>query len=168
MAQRSCPLARGSSRAIQAVSLVELAWYFRNAHGSVPGNPPADPPVHPAAAAIRGVLDALPTYHVGALALRFTPRTWPSLVSTAFGAWAGVVVRLECAAYSSETTRPVEEREAHAAARLEADLLRARGARRLAGLERRARQYVRAALRAFVKARGDGPSVLPAARKEAP
>jgi hypothetical protein len=119
----------------------------------------------------------VPSYHRGALALRYSARTWPEAIAREFDALASVVVRLECALHPA-VGLSTAALEAASVARLEEDIRLAtrfrvrKGAagrerpqsapeKRLARLLRRALTHVDLAHRALARVRGDGPSVVP-------
>jgi hypothetical protein len=136
---------------IEKAAEEELKWFFATT-GEVreEGEPPEE---REAARTIRGCLDRLLTFHVGALALRFTPRRWSAVLDAQYGEWASLVVRMDCAANPSDEPRSVEGCEADAAVRLEAAIVRNRDGKERARLLRHSKQHVRAALRAYVRCR---------------
>jgi hypothetical protein len=145
----------------------ELEWFFACANGTVPEQREGTPAVRKAAATIQGWLGALTTFHVGAVSLRYTPRDWPKGIKDEFGDWTSLVVRLECAAYSSDGRTSTSELEEAAVRRLELLVARRGERRELDRLVRRARRHVHQAIRAYVKVRGFGVSVLPRGRRVA-
>ena len=145
----------------EETALAEVEWFFTSANGKVPGRGEAPPEVRRAAEKINGWLAASGPVRHGALSLRFTPRDWPGLIESRFGAWTSLVVRLDCAVHPSDGGVSTEDLETAAVHRLEALLATQKGARQLAVLESRAMQHVHASIRAYVKVRGLGRSVLP-------
>jgi hypothetical protein len=152
---------RERMRRAEETALAELEWFFTRAGGTVPKEGEASPAVRTAAGAIQGWLDAITTFHAGALALRYTPRDWPEPIEHEFGEWSSVVVRLECALHPSDGRTSSHALETAAAARL-VELLAAGGGEtpEVIRLVNHAFGHVRAAVRAYVKVRGFGPSVL--------
>jgi hypothetical protein len=161
MADDTNAVLRAAWRA-EAVSEAEIAWFFTAANGKVPEEGEVAPVLRDAAAVIRAWLDAIPTFHVGALALRFAPRVWSRCIRKEFGSWTSLVVRLECAKHPSEKRRSVDELEAEAVCRLERAIEQGRGRSERVRLRKHAEQHVRAAIRAYAKARGTGECVVPA------
>ena len=145
----------------EETALAEVEWFFTSANGEVPGQGEAPPEIRRAAEKINGWLAASGPVRHGALSLRFTPRDWPGLIESRFGAWTSLVVRLDCAVHPSDGGVSTEDLETAAVHRLEALLATQKGARQLAVLESRAMQHVHASIRAYVKVRGLGRSVLP-------
>jgi hypothetical protein len=150
----------------ESAAEAEVEWFLTCAKGKVPEEGEMEPVLREAAKEIRGWLDALPTFHAGALELRFTPRARSPALEDEFGAWTGLVVRLECATHPSEKRRSVDELEAAAVCRLEEAIAKGRSPRERARLIQHARRHVRAAIRAYVKVRGVGRCVLPRAVRE--
>ena len=146
----------------------EVEWYFGEAAELLSSERDAAPEQRRAALAIRRWLDGIPTFHVGALELRFRPRTWSAVLGGAFGSWTSVIVRLECASHPWDGRRTRDELELAAATRLEAALTHGNHRRELTRLMRHARDHVREAVYAYMQVRGRGPCVLPFAAKEAP
>jgi hypothetical protein len=145
----------------------ELEWFFACANGTVPDEGEATPAVRKAAATIQRWLVAITTFHKGALSLRYTPREWPKSIKDEFGVWTSLVVRLECAGHRSDGRTCTSELEEAAVRRLE-HLVARRGEKpELDRLVRHADRYVRDGIRAYVKVRGLGPSVLPRGRRVA-
>jgi hypothetical protein len=138
----------------------EVEWFYAKAAGQVSTEGQVAPELRAAALSIRRSLDRLPTFHVGALALRFTPRQWPPLLCARFGPWTGLVVRLECAMHPGDGKKKTGALEAEAIARLEASIADGRDARELCRLQSHARHYVGSAIRAYAAVRGFGPSLL--------
>jgi hypothetical protein len=134
----------------------ELAWFYGELGGSWEDR---DERVRRAAQAIGGTIHALRPPERGALALRYTRREWPALVHCYYGAWASLVVRLECALHDWDGRSATPELEERAVARLEAHL-RGPSDPVLAGLSRRAKGYFRQALRAYVALRGRFPRLM--------
>ncbi len=159
---QSKPTLHERMRRLEETALAELEWFFTRARGTVPKEGEAPAEVRQAAATIRGWLDAIPTFHVGALALRYTPRAWPEPIEHEFGGWSSVIVRLECAVQPGDGATSTETLESAAAARLAEVIARGgAGRREIVRLVVRAFKHVRAAVRAYVEVRGFGPSVLP-------
>jgi hypothetical protein len=150
----------------ESASEAEVEWFLTRAKGKVPEEGEVEPALLEAAKKIRGCLDELPTFHAGALTLRFTPRAWSPALEDEFGVWTSLVVRLECAMYPSEKRRSVDELEAAAVCRLEEAIAKGQSQRERARLVKHARRHVRAAIRAYVKVRGVGRCVLPRAVRE--
>ena len=149
-------------------ALDELEWFFDDLGGTVPKEGEAPPEVREAAASIRGWLDAIATFHVGALELRYIPTgRWPEPVEHEFGEWSSIIVRLACAAHPGDGRTSTLALETVAALRL-AQALAAGGGknREITRLVDHAFGHVRAAVRAYVKVRGFGPSVLPPGVKQ--
>jgi hypothetical protein len=132
----------------ESASEAEVEWFFKYAKGKVPEQGDVAPALRNAAVAIRGWLDEVATFHVGALALRFTPRAWSPALEEEFGPWTSLVVRLECAAHPSERRRGVEELEAAAVGRLEQVIALGRDQRERERLLKHAGNHVRSAIRA--------------------
>jgi hypothetical protein len=162
MGKKSKATLREQMLAAEAIVLAELEWFFTCAKETVPKAGEAPPAVRNAALAIQGWLGAIATFHAGALALRYAPRDWPESIQHEFGEWSSVIVRLECAAHPSDDETSTSALETAAVQRLE-EMLAKRGGRspEVVRLVRHAFQHVRAAIRAYVKVRGFGPSVLP-------
>jgi hypothetical protein len=142
----------------------ELEWFFACANGTLPDKGDAPPAVRKAAATIQHWLLAIATFHTGALSLRYTPREWPKSIKDEFGAWTSLVVRLECAAHPSDGRTCASALEQAAVRRLEHLVARRGETPELDGLVRHAHRHVEGAIRAYVKVRGLGPSVLPCGR----
>jgi hypothetical protein len=152
--------------AAEDAAVGELEWFFTCISG-VPDDGRAPPAIRDAAATIQRWLAAISTVHAGALSLRYTPRAWPRAIQGVLGDWTSLVVRLECAAHPSDGRTCRAELEEAAARRL-AHLVARRGEKReLDRLVRHAHRYVRDAIRAYVKVRGFGPSVVPGGRRVA-
>ena len=96
-------------------------------------------------------MKSLPTFHAGALALRYSPKEWPAFLSDHYEGWTSLVVRLECALHPGIGT--TDELEQASVRRLERKV-RARK-RDAYGLRTRAAKHVNLALHAYVLARGD-------------
>ncbi|MGO8998004.1 MAG: hypothetical protein ACLQVI_32180 [Polyangiaceae bacterium] len=155
----------------------EASWFFRDLEGTVPDG--GDPVTRAAAEQIHAWLRAIPAFHRGALALRYTPRSWPTCVAREFGALASVVVRLECALHpavgirtdaleqaSVERLRKAIEvcRCARAARRAtRRDPPMSRPERDLGRLRWRAGIHVDLAHRALARVRWYGPCLVPGA-----
>ena len=146
---------RALSRAAVQSARAEVEWFFTHAKSD------RSPDGIEAARKIQRWLDRLVTFHVGCLALRYTPRTWPKRIEAEFGGFASLVVRMECAAHPA-VRGTTEELEDAAAARLERMIANGGRAnqRELWELEEHACQHLRAATRAYARVRGVGPSVL--------
>lgn len=144
----------------ELASEAEVEWFFKCTKGNVPHEGDFAPELREAAMAVRDWLDAIPTFHVGALKLRFTPRAWPQVLEGEFGSWTSLVVRLDCAKHPSEVQQDVPGLEAAAVRRLETAIAEGRSPRERARLRAHAEQHVRSAIRAYMKVRGVGPSVL--------
>jgi hypothetical protein len=133
----------------------DVEWYFAEAALRRSGegrDPTADGPARWRAMHAR--LARLPTFHRGALELRFSPRTWPGALSAFFGELTGIVVRLECARAGFVPGQSALGRELAAVDRLERAIRANPPAPHLGALRRRAAGYVRAALRAYVELDG--------------
>jgi hypothetical protein len=139
----------------------EVEWFLGSIEGHVPREGEGPPEVRKAALAIRGWLQALPTFYVGALQLRFAPEEWPRTVHAAFGKWTSLVVRIECSKHPSPTLRPTDELERAAVERLEAMLVSGKHRAELARLKNHAIEHTRTALRAYATVRGFGACVVP-------
>ena len=142
----------------------EVEWFFRTMGGRVPEEGVGPPYARPAAQAIEGWLKSIPPFHRGALSLLYAPKEWPKSLTIEYGSWTSLVVRLECALHPSDGKVSNEELEQASIERLLASGLR-QGP--LGDLEFRAVKHVRCAIRAYAKARGNAPSVLPSAVREA-
>jgi hypothetical protein len=136
-----------------------MDWFFGMLGGRVPEENTELADARPAAEAIDAWLRAMPAFHRGALALRFTPRTWPRTLTGHYGKSTSLVVRLECALHPSPGDRSTEALEQAAALRLE-EVLRKRGRDRHALLER-ANTHESLAIRAYLKVRGEGHVHIP-------
>jgi hypothetical protein len=79
----------------ESASEAEVEWFLTCAKGQVPEEGEVEPVLREAAKEIRGWLDGLPTFHAGALELRFTPREWSPALEDEFGVWTspGMSVR---------------------------------------------------------------------------
>ena len=152
--------AKKARRAAVQSARAEVEWFFTHAKSDW------SPEGLEAARKIQRWLDRLVTFHVGCLALRYTPRTWPRPSEAEFDQIASLVVRMECAAHPA-VRGTTEQLEDAAAARLERMITKRGNAnqRELWELEEHAHQHLRAATRAYVMVRGVGPSVLPAAKE---
>ena len=150
---------RAPRRAAEQSARAELEWFFTYAKSD------GSPEGVEAARKIQRWLDRLVTFHVGCFALRYTPRTWPTPVEAEFGKFTGLVVRMECAAHPAVGT--TEQLEGAAVARLEKMIAEGGSANQLEvwELEQHAYEHLRTATRAYVRVRGVGPSVLPAAKQ---
>jgi hypothetical protein len=148
-------------RRIESAAEEELRWFFAATQANV--SPEGElPDQREPARVIRGRLDRLLTFHVGALALRFTPRSWSAVLDSQYGEWASLVVRMDCAVHPSDAPRSVADCESEAAARVESAVVRNEDRKERAYLLLHAKLHVRAALRAYLRARGHGDSVAPA------
>ena len=145
----------------EETALAEVEWFFTSANGKVPGRGEGPPEIRRAAEKIASWLEASRAVHYGVLSLRFTRRAWPASMESRFGGWTSLIVRLDCAVHPSDGGVSRQDLETAAVHRLEMLLATQKGARQLAVLESRAEQHVRAAVRAYVKVRGLGRSVLP-------
>jgi hypothetical protein len=152
------PPSAGNRETLLAIAREEIEWFYGTMEGRIPRG--GSMRERRAATAIDRWLDAILTFHRGALRLRYTPAEWPRELTARYGPWTSLVVRLECALYPSDGRSSTEELERAGATRLLDSLLtRERGAI-VASLPRRAKGHVRVALLAYVKARGRVPSVL--------
>jgi len=129
----------------------EVAWFVGKLRGRVPERGAASEGDRSAAQVIDACLKSLPTFHAGALALRYSPKDWPASVADHYGSWTSLVVRLDGALHPGIGT--TEELEQASVARLERKV-RARK-RDAYGLRSRAAKHVNLALHAYVLARGD-------------
>jgi hypothetical protein len=128
----------------------DVAWYFVVCSGRVPAEDASVAPgIRARALAIQGRLARLPTYHEGALSLRFSARVWPEALVNRFGELTGLVVRLESARQPFDGDASPLSRELDAVMRLTGAIGAGLDARHLGHLRRRAAGYVRAALRAY-------------------
>ena len=154
----------------------EADWFFRVMKGKVP--PDGDFAVRVAAAQVDAWLRTIPPFHRGVLSLRYTPRSWPRVMTGEFGRLASLVVRLECALHPA-VGLSTEALERASVERLSEEIRLAEVARdrdvpggrerpmtaverRVARLERRACRHTKLAIRALARTRGYGPSVVPA------
>jgi hypothetical protein len=157
----------------------ETDWFFRVMGGRVPEPGVGPAYARPAAEAIVRWLRSIPAFHRGALSLLYETRAWPEALTNEFGMWTSLVVRLECARLADGSGLLGAKLEKLAAERIEEDIA-ARQRRRdavagtqksdaaLTRLERsvrrrgdRADRHVELACRAYAKARGNAPCVLP-------
>jgi hypothetical protein len=153
---------RGLKSPAESISLAEIEWFHTRCSGAIPEEAAATAEERAAATAIAGWLGQLATFHAGALSLRFTPRYWPESLWEEFGPWTSLIVRLECATHPSERRTHTSALEVAAVLRLEEMLAdQHQFGPKLIRLDRHAFQHVRAAVRAYVRVRGRGPSVLP-------
>jgi hypothetical protein len=130
----------------------EMEWFFDTLGGRVPEENTELAYARPAAEAIDGWLRAMPAFHRGALALRFTPRKWPRTLTHHYGESTSLVVRLECALHPSRGDQSTEALEQAAVLRLEEVLVkRGRDRHDLLG---RAFAHESLAIRAYLKVRG--------------
>ncbi len=148
-------------RRAQKSAWKEVRWFYGTMGGRVPKKADALEWQYLAAKKIRRWLRTLPTFHSGAFALRYTPRTWPSAIAKRFGSFTAVVVRIECAQHPSNGSLSDEELEKASVARLEAMIADRRKASMLYDLDYRAYWHVRSAHKAYVKARGTKRCALP-------
>jgi hypothetical protein len=132
----------------------ELEWFYGTLGGRVPDEGTNLANHRPAAQAIAAWLASIAAFHRGALAMQFTPREWPSLLTELYGRSTSLVIRLECVLHPSDG-KPTEQHERESVARL----LASRGAGY--GLLRRARAHEMIAVRTYIKARGGVPCVVP-------
>ena len=153
---------REQQRAAESTSREEVEWFYRFANGAIPRAGESSLAARRTAVAIQGWLKEIPTFHAGALSLRFTRREWPASIQVALGEWTSLIVRLDCAGHPSDGSVSTADLETAAVHRLE-KMLAASKHVEIAELEERAERHVRAAIRAYVKVRGFGPTVLPAA-----
>jgi hypothetical protein len=154
----------------------EAAWFFRELGGNVPEG--VDSTTRTAAEQVDGWLQAIPSFHRGALHLRYVQRSWPKCIAREFGDLASVAVRLECALHPAVGIS-TEALEHASVERLQKAILsceRARSRRTPAGRERpmtpsekalarlarRAERHVELAVRALARVRGVGPCLVPA------
>lgn len=132
----------------------EMDWFFGTLGGRVPEENTGLAYARAAAEAIDGWLKAIPAFHRGALALRFTPREWPPTLTRRYGTSTSLVVRLECALHPSRGDQTTEALEQAAALRLE-EVIAKRGGDRHNLLDR-AMTHEFLAIRAYLKVRGEG------------
>jgi hypothetical protein len=154
----------------------EASWFFRELGGKVPEG--VDATTRAAAVQVDAWLRAIPSFHRGALDLRYVRRPWPKCIAREFGELVSVAVRLECALHPSVGIS-TEALERASAERLQTVILscdRARSRRTPAGRERpmtpsekglarlarRAERHVELAVRALGRVRGVGPCLAPA------
>lgn len=160
----------------------ELAWFFGESEApsglcsnfsvmaqikrtGVPGllleRPPAEldaaEDAAVAAAVIRERLDSLPEPYVGVLSAAFEPIAWPTAVRGAFGKLSGVAVRIWAGRHRERLARGHEHK---AGIWLEARLA-VEGPTLVEPLHRDADAVYGVAFGAYLRARGDGPSVVP-------
>jgi hypothetical protein len=139
----------------------EVVWFFGKMEGRVPkeGEGPAE--AREAAMKIAAWFRAIPTFHAGALELRYKQRDWPEPIRAVFGPSAGIAVRIECAQHPSDRIRPTADLEEESVGRILEMLAHRRGRAELRDIARRAKSHVRSAHTAYVNARGWGLGVLP-------
>jgi hypothetical protein len=136
--------------AVRPEATCEVEWYFVVCSGRVPAEDEGVAPgIRARALAVQGRLARLPTYHEGALSLRFRARVWPLALVNRFGELTSLVVRLESARQSFDGGASPLSRELDAVTRLASAIGAGLDARHLGHLRRRAAGYVRAALRAY-------------------
>jgi hypothetical protein len=145
--------------ALEDTARREMDWFFGMLGGRVPEENTELADARPAAEAIDGWLRAVPAFHRGALALRFTPGTWPFTLTRHYGNSTSLVIRLECALHPSRGDRSIEALEQAAALRLE-EIIGKRGRDRH-DLLARARTHESLAIRAYLKVRGDRRLCIP-------
>jgi hypothetical protein len=124
----------------------ELAWFF--------ATPQAKNTSQEAlATTIRARLAALPSFHRGALALRYEAREWPRALEAVLGRYTAMAVRLHCSDHPGIGSR--ETLEKAAAERLD-EIARVKGecAGALIDLEERASSFYDESLRAYMMTRG--------------
>jgi len=167
MAAESCAVPRLPLWRAEKASKLEVAWFFDAMKGRVPGEGEAELAAREAAAQVAGWLAAIPTFYKGALALRFTPRLWPKVLVREFAEWTSLVVRLACARQESDKPRSIDVAEAEAARGLLVAIEARRDARERQRLRKHAEDHVTHAFRAYLRARGVGPSPLPVAARGA-
>jgi hypothetical protein len=156
----------------------EVDWFFGVMGGRVPEPGVGPEYARPAAEAIDRWFRSIPPFHRGALALCHDTRPWPETLTKEFGGLTSLVVRLECARLADGTAKSSVEIESAAVRALEEDIAAcerrraavqsARGSCVVTARERRvlrrlsrASKHRRLALRAYAKARGNAPCVLP-------
>jgi hypothetical protein len=132
----------------------EMDWFFGTLGGRVPEENSELAYARPAAEAIDGWLKAVPAFHRGALALRFTPKEWPPTLTDRYGTSTSLVVRLECALHPSRGDQTTEALEQVATLRLE-EAIAKRGWDKHNLLDR-AMSHEFLAIRAYLKVRGEG------------
>jgi hypothetical protein len=154
----------------------EAHWFFEVMGGRVPEPGVGPEYARPAAEAIDRWFRSIPPFHRGALSLLYDEREWSPVLRREFGQITSLVVRL-AAAWLADG-RPPGELEAAAVLELEEEIAACQRPRRPEGdthrrnvFTRRARkvwrrshralEYIELALRAYAKARGDAPCVLP-------
>ena len=115
-----------------------------------------------------------PTFHRGALSLRFVRREWPVWLREELGALTSLAVRIECSEHPGIGS--TEAMELASVERLR-EVVRLAGFARadragwatetldhpvdtLERLRQRSKKHVKAAVRALAEVRGDGPCVL--------
>jgi hypothetical protein len=153
----------------------EVDWFFGVMGGQVPEPGVGPEYARPAAEAIDRWFRSIPPFHRGALMLSHDMRPWPETLTKEFGSLTSLVVRLECARLSDGTTKSRLEIESAAVRALEDDIAACQrrraavqGTRVVTMRERkvlrridRASKHKRLAFRAYAKARGNAPCVLP-------
>jgi hypothetical protein len=155
----------------------EIDWFFGVMGGRVPEPGVGPEYARPAAETIDRWFRSIPPFHRGAMALVFDDREWPETLTKEFGYLTSLVVRLECANLADGVGRSAAEREPVAIGQLEeaiATCQRRREAvegtrgelmtsreRRVQRRLWRALRHKELALRAYAKARGNAPCVLP-------
>jgi hypothetical protein len=156
----------------------EVDWFFGVMGGRVPEPGTGPEYARPAAEAIDRWFRSIPPFHRGALALCHDTRPWPDSLTKEFGELTSLVVRLECARLTDragKSPRSVGEIESAAVRALEDDIAACQrrraavqGTRVVTMRERKvqrridcASKHQRLAFRAYVKARGNAPCVLP-------
>jgi hypothetical protein len=168
-AEESSFVQKGALRRAQKAAWKEVRWFYETMRGRVPEKADVPEWEYVAAQRIDHWLRTLPTFHSGAFALRYTPRTWPPAVAKCFGSSAALVVRIECAQHPSDGSVGDDELEKASIARLEELIEGKRTKTKLYDLVCRAYWHLRAAHKAYVKARGIEPCVLaPEVEKELP
>ena len=187
--RRPVPLSKLSSRAVLEE---ELAWFFAEAEiaSSLPSNfetlsstalsgrtclrrnladVAATERMEAACAAgtLERRLRALRDDQAGVLFAAFEPRLWPEALERELGVLTGVVVRLAAAGRNRRATDRASpaQREAETAAAL-AEALDREGPSALRPFRAKAHDLYSRALRAYARARGLGPSVVPTRKEE--
>jgi hypothetical protein len=161
------------SQAVHERAEREAAWFYGTLGGKVPEN--GSPATRAAAVQIDAWLAQLSSFQRGVLALRFGEKVWPSDIERELEPVAAIAVRIECAHHPA--VGRTEDLERASVARLQeiirlADRARTRrrrpesdarcdAERTIHRLFIRAARYAHAAMRAFARARGRLPCVVP-------
>jgi hypothetical protein len=167
-------MARSESSFVQKMALSqakrsawrEIQWFYETMGGRVPKDEQSVEWERVAARTIQAWLQSLPSFNTGAFALRYLPQKWPPAITKRFEELTGLVVRIECAQHPSDGRQSDADLEKASAARIEAMLEDKRAQTMLYDLDYRALWHLRAAHKAYVKARGMVPCVLPSGVEE--